>query len=48
LTEKLFGSDPRTRANIEHPLSAPREKVIDELIGVARPTRIVDPRRGTK
>jgi hypothetical protein len=48
LAEELFGSDPGARANVEHPLSAARQKVIDELIGVARPTRIVESRRGTK
>jgi hypothetical protein len=48
LAKELFGSDPGARANVEHPLSAARQKVIDELIGVARPTRIVESRRGTK
>ena len=46
--EQLFGSDPRTRANIEHRLRALRQEVIDQLVGVARPTRIVDARRGTE
>jgi len=44
----LFGSDPGTCANIEHPLNAPRQKIIDQLIRVTRPTRIVDSRCGTK
>lgn len=48
LAKELFGSDPGASANVEHPLSAARQKVIDELIGVARPTRIVESRRGTK
>ena len=46
--EQLFGSDPGTRANIEHRLGAVRQEVIDQQVGVARPTRIVDSRRGTK
>jgi hypothetical protein len=44
----LLGSDPGARANIEHRSSALRQKVIDELGGVARPTRVVDSRCGTE
>lgn len=46
--EELFGSDPSTCANIEHRSSALHQKVIDELVGVARPMRIVDSRCGTE
>jgi hypothetical protein len=46
--EELLGSDPGTGANIEHRLSTPRQEVIDQLVGVARPARIVESRRGTK
>ena len=46
--EELLGSDPGARANIEHRSSALRQKVIDELGGVARPTRVVDSRCGTE
>jgi hypothetical protein len=46
--EELSGSDPGTGANIEHPLSAPRDEVSDQLVGVARPTRIIESRGGTK
>jgi hypothetical protein len=46
--EELLGSDPGTCANIEHRLRAMRQNVIEELGGVAGPTRIVDARRGTE
>src|SRR4029077_1988260 len=46
--EELLGSDPGARANIEHRSSALHQEVIDELGGVARPTRIVDSRCGTE
>jgi hypothetical protein len=47
-SEELLGRDPGACANIEHRSSALHQKVIDELDGVARPTRVVDPRRGTE
>ncbi|MDT5280316.1 MAG: hypothetical protein QOJ20_1511 [Mycobacterium sp.] len=46
--EELLGSDPGARANVEHRSSAPHQKVIDELGGVARPARVVDSRCGTE
>ncbi len=46
--EELSGSDPGTGANIEHPLSTPREEVSDQLAGIARPTRIIESRGGAK
>jgi hypothetical protein len=45
---KLLGGDPGARANVEHPLRALHQKVIDELDRVARPMRVIDWRRGTK
>jgi hypothetical protein len=48
LSEKLLGRDPGARANVEHRSSALHQKVVDELGGVARPTRFVDSRRGTE
>src|ERR1700694_4060126 len=48
LREELLGSDPGTRANIEHRLRAQHQKVIDELGGVARPVNVVHSRGGTK
>ena len=46
--EELLGRDPGARANIEHRSSALHQEVIDELGGVARPTRIVDSRCGAE
>ena len=48
LRDELLGNDPGTRANIEHRLRSLHQKVINELIGVARPMCVVDSRRGTK
>jgi hypothetical protein len=46
--EELLGRDSGSGANIEHRLRALRQKVIDELVGVAGPVLIVELRRGTK
>ncbi len=48
LRHELLGNDPGTRANIEHRLRSLHQKVINKLIGVARPMRVVDSRCGTK
>jgi hypothetical protein len=45
---KLFRQDASTRAHIEHTLSAQQHKIVNQWIGVARPTRIIGLRRGTK
>ena len=46
--EELSGSDPGAGADVKHPLSTPRQEVVDQLAGVARPTRIIESRGGTK
>jgi hypothetical protein len=46
--EELLGRDPGTGANIEHRSRTLQQKVIDELVGIARPTRIVFTRCGTE